>query len=75
MHLIFIAFHLLSLIFCVLATRTTFHYLSKHHYTAKTRYLLFGFVRTRTVAFFYLFSIILLSTFSITIALMDYFSL
>ena len=74
MHLLFIAFHLLSLTFCALATRTTFHYLSKHHYTPKTRYLLFGFVRTRTVGFSYFFSIFLLSTSSILIALMDYFA-
>ena len=56
-HWSFIVFHLLSLVFCIFATRVTFRYLSKHQISAKTRYLLFGFIRTRYIGLFYIMSI------------------
>ncbi|GEM_PF-6694854 len=62
---VFIVFHLLSLAFCLVSTRMTFHYISKHQIQAKDRYLLFGFLRTRYLALFYVVSISLLTMLSI----------
>lgn len=57
----YLLFQLFSLLFCLLATRATFHYLSKHQIVPQQRYLLFGKIRTRHFAFFYVLSILTLS--------------
>jgi hypothetical protein len=66
---LFFAFHIASFLFCYFSTRSTFHYLSKHRLAAKTRFLLFGFLKTRYVAVFYLSSISLLTIYSLTMSL------
>lgn len=58
---LFVAFHIISLVFCIFATRATFQYLSKHQIKAKARYLLFGVVRTRYIGLFYVLSIAVIS--------------
>lgn len=69
----FIAFHLVSLAFCWIATRTTIHYLQKHQVTSQHRHLLFGFVRTRYIAFFYVSSITILTLYAIISAIFLYY--
>lgn len=61
---LFLTFHISSLLFCLLATRATFRYLSKYRMSPKTKFLMVGFERTRYVAIFYVFSISLLVLFS-----------
>lgn len=70
----FLLFHALSLAFCLIATRATFHYLGKHQIQAKHRYLLLGFIRTRYVALFYVLCISILSLGSIVTSLLLSFS-
>ncbi len=70
---VFIVLHLLSLTFCLVSTRMTFRYISKHQVQARDRYLLFGFLHTRYVALFYVVSISVLTAISISSVL--YFSL
>lgn len=66
---IFLTFHIISLLFCIIATRMTFYVVMKHQVNPKIRFLLFGFIKTRYVAFLYILSMIMLTTFSISYAL------
>lgn len=69
----YISLHLISLVFCLFATRATFRYLSKHQIVPQHRYLLFGRVRTRHLALFYVSSISLMTVFSIGMGFYYYF--
>ena len=69
----FLLFHLISLTVCYLATRSTFHYLSKHQVTPKHRYLLFKHIRIRHIGLFYIGSILTLTLYSFTFGI--YYSL
>lgn len=66
---LFVILHVISLFFCLLATRTTFRYLTKHMIIPQHRYILFGRIRTRHMALFYVSSISLLTALSIGMAL------
>lgn len=65
---LFVAFHIISLAFCIFATRATFQYLSQHQIKAKARYLLFGVVRTRYIGLFYVISIATVSVSSLVLS-------
>jgi len=49
-------FHILSILLCFAATRSTCRYLLKHRIMPKARYILFGFLRVRHLALAYLIS-------------------
>jgi len=71
---LFFGFHILSLVFCLMATRATFRYLSKYRMTPQTSFLMVGLERTQYVALFYVGSILILTLLSLAVGIFHFFS-
>lgn len=65
---LFVAFHIISVGFCLFATRSALYCLSKYQVTPKLRYTLFGLIEARYVGILYVIIIFLLAVYSIVMA-------